>query len=172
MTKIVNGVFLVLFFNTGIILVLVQANLSDVSNGLSNVFDGPFYDYSPKWYASVGATIVSKMLLASLMPPIYESITKGQTWAMQVWDSGKWLCWNTGTYVRIYHTSKKQIYDLIDTYVGPSYLNYKHRKYSEMLNVTYVTMLYGLGLPMLFPIAFFTYFMYYTVERYHIAYTH
>jgi len=76
MTKIVNGVFLVLFFNTGVILVLVQANLSDVSDGLSNVFDGPFYDYSPKWYATVGATIVSKMLLASLMPPIYESITK------------------------------------------------------------------------------------------------
>jgi len=91
---------------------------------------------------------------------------------MQVWDSGKWFCWNTGPYVRIYSTSKKQIYDLIDCYVGPSYLNFKHRKYSEMLNVTYVTMLYGLGLPMLFPIAFFTYFMYYTVERYQIAYTH
>ena len=74
MTKIVNGVFILLFFNTGIIVTLVQANLSDVSTGLSNVFDGPFYDYSPQWYNVVGNTIVLKMAIAALMPPIYESM--------------------------------------------------------------------------------------------------
>ena len=70
----VNGVFILLFFNTGIIVTLVQANLSDVSTGLSNVFDGPFYDYSPQWYNVVGNTIVLKMAIAALMPPIYESM--------------------------------------------------------------------------------------------------
>ena len=34
MTKITNGVFYALFFNTGILLTLVYANLSEVSIGL------------------------------------------------------------------------------------------------------------------------------------------
>jgi len=34
MTKITNGVFLALFFNTGILLLLVYANLSEVSFGM------------------------------------------------------------------------------------------------------------------------------------------
>jgi hypothetical protein len=58
MTKITNGVFLVLFFNTGLLLLLVNANLADISDWLSNIFDATYYDYSPNWYASVGSTLV------------------------------------------------------------------------------------------------------------------
>ena len=47
MSKIVNGVFVALFFNTGLLLLLTNANVSDVSDWLSNVFHGQFYDYSP-----------------------------------------------------------------------------------------------------------------------------
>jgi len=54
MTRIINGVFIVLFFNTGILLLLVNANLSDISSPLGNIFDGRFFDYSPKWYVFVG----------------------------------------------------------------------------------------------------------------------
>ncbi len=50
MTNIVNGVFVVLFFNTGILIVLSNANLSDVSGLLGGWFSGKFYDYSPAWY--------------------------------------------------------------------------------------------------------------------------
>ena len=47
MVKITNGIFIVLFFNTGLLLTLVNANLSDVamSEFLSSIFDGTFYDY-------------------------------------------------------------------------------------------------------------------------------
>lgn len=41
-----------------------------------------------------------------------------------------------------------------------------------MLNITYVTMMYGLGLPMLFPIAFLSYFVLWATERYQLAYTY
>ena len=74
MTRIINGVFIVLFFNTGILLLLVNANLSDVSGWLGNIFDGRFYDYSPQWYVSVGDKLVQTMLLNAFMPPIYEAI--------------------------------------------------------------------------------------------------
>lgn len=58
MTRIINGVFIVLFFNTGILLLLVNANLSDVSTPLGNVFHSRFFDYSPKWYVFVGDKLV------------------------------------------------------------------------------------------------------------------
>ena len=74
MTRIINGVFIVLFFNTGILLLLVNANLNDVSSLLGNLFDGRFYDYSPQWYVSVGDKLVQTMLLNAFMPPIYEAI--------------------------------------------------------------------------------------------------
>ena len=47
MQKITNGVLLVLFFNTGILMLLVNANLSEVNVWLGTIFNGEYYDYSP-----------------------------------------------------------------------------------------------------------------------------
>ena len=83
MTKITNGVFIVLFFNTGILLTAVNANLSDISSVLGNVYNETFYDYSPRWYATVGNTLVQTMLLNAFMPPIFEVQTAALTWLFQ-----------------------------------------------------------------------------------------
>lgn len=80
MTRIINGVFIVLFFNTGILLLLVNANLTDISGLLGRLFDGRFYDYSPQWYVSVGDTLVQTMLVNSIMPPIFEAQNSFLTW--------------------------------------------------------------------------------------------
>ena len=40
MTKTMNGILLVLFFNTGILVILVNANLSEVNTTLGTIFDG------------------------------------------------------------------------------------------------------------------------------------
>jgi hypothetical protein len=45
-----------------------------------------------------------------------------------------------------------------------------HFKYSSMLNTVYVTLIYGIGLPILFPIAAFTLFNLWVCERISIAY--
>ena len=58
----------------------------------------------------------------------------------------------------------------MDLYSGG--VNVVHFKYSAIMNVTYVTMMYGLGMPILFPIAALSYAIFYTVERYQIAYTY
>ena len=55
-----------------------------------------------------------------------------------------------------------------DLYSGPEY--FIHFKYSGILNVAFVTMMYGVGLPILYPIAAFTYFNLYTLERLLVAY--
>lgn len=58
----------------------------------------------------------------------------------------------------------------MDLYSGPDFII--HFKYSAILNVTYVTMFYGPGLPILFPIAALSYFIFYCAERYGLAYTY
>ena len=58
----------------------------------------------------------------------------------------------------------------MDLYSGPDFII--HFKYSAILNVTYVTMFYGPGLPILFPIAALSYFILYSAERYGLAYTY
>jgi hypothetical protein len=56
----------------------------------------------------------------------------------------------------------------IDIYSGPEYMI--HFKYSGMMNITFITMMYGLGMPILFPIAAWAYFVLYSVERLLVAY--
>lgn len=38
--------------------------------------------------------------------------------------------------------------------------------------MTFVTVMYGIGLPILFPICLLSYFIFYAVERYQVAYTY
>lgn len=44
-----------------------------------------------------------------------------------------------------------------------------HFKYSNILNITYITMMYGLGLPILFPIAAFNFFNQWVCEKIVVA---
>jgi hypothetical protein len=57
--SITNGIFVVQFLNTGVLLLLVQANLSEYNIPYaSTIFNGPFTDYLPLWYVGVGYKLV------------------------------------------------------------------------------------------------------------------
>lgn len=47
---------------------------------------------------------------------------------------------------------------------------YIHYRYSLILNIVFVTFIYGLALPILFPIAFFSMVNIYVAERIQLAY--
>jgi len=49
-----------------------------------------------------------------------------------------------------YQTKCKSIFEYKNIYLGDEYMIYS--KYATMLQVIFVTMLYGIGIPMLFPI--------------------
>ena len=56
----------------------------------------------------------------------------------------------------------------MDLYAGPDYL--MHFKYAAILNTVWVTFMFGLALPRLFPIAAFTFFNNYVVEKLLLTY--
>jgi len=47
-----------------------------------------------------------------------------------------------------------------------------HYKYSAMLNITFVTMMYGAGMPYLFPVAAISFLSLFIVENYMLFYVY
>lgn len=58
----------------------------------------------------------------------------------------------------------------MDLYAGSIF--YIHYKYAFILNITFVTMMYGLGMPLLFPVAVLSLFVLYVVEKYEFFYVY
>jgi len=162
LTKITNGVFVAQFFNTAIILLLVNANFAEVFTPLSGTFNGPFPDYVPYWYASVGYAVTDTMILNAFFPIIFQVMDDTIAWLMLKLDNG----WSND----VYKTKKTQVSQYVALHSGPQYI--VHFKYSTVFNVTFVTLMYGVGMPILFPVAILNYVIFWCLERYHMAYTY
>lgn len=72
LTKITNGVFASLFFNTGFLLILSNANFSQYNLPLKSTFNGPFDDYSPSWYVYVGNTLTQTMIINAFFQTFFQ----------------------------------------------------------------------------------------------------
>jgi len=70
LASITNGVFFAQFFNTGILLLLVNAIMTEHDPKFVTQFisTGNYYDYMPIWYKDVGSKIVKTMIINSIMP--------------------------------------------------------------------------------------------------------
>lgn len=158
---ITRSVFYAQFFNTGFLILIVNANLKQYEpKEITMFFDGSFTDYMPQWYLDVGIKITQTLCIQSLMPLIWLCINTTKLWAKKLFDS-KFTgnpCITRSTTMSKYKA----------VYGGPEYKF--HFKYSEMLNIIFVSMLYGLGMPILFVIAAFALFVAYVVERINLAF--
>lgn len=139
-----RGIFIGQFINTGFVILLVNANLSEhFPKAITKHFRGSFYDYQPMWYIDVGLKIQLSMLIQMFMPVIGLVITYATPQIKQLYDNRM-----TGN---PYVTRQTTMYWYKYFNSGSQY--YIHFKYSDSLNITFVTLLYGLTIPMLFPIA-------------------
>ena len=166
LTKITNGVFLAQFFNTALVLLLVEANFSETFTFAAGAFNGAYPDYVPSWYEVTGDTFVQTMLINAFFPVIMQVIADLQVWLFRRMDQG----WEKDPMERPYKTKLTQVSQYVEMYSGPPYI--VHFKYSSVFNCVYVTMLYGVGLPIMFPIAVLTFAIFWSLERYHMAYSY
>lgn len=65
-------------------------------------------------------------------------------------------------------TKTTTLQQYVNLYSGPAHA--MHFKYATLMNTVYVTFMFGVALPILFPIAAFTFFNMYIVERVLLAY--
>jgi len=167
MTKITNGIFVAQFFNTGLIYLLVYANFSDTIPALSKWFRGPYLDYDSSWYSTVGGSLlVYTMLFNSVFPQVMQVVGDVQLWLARRKDQS----WESDPIKKPYATKLTQVNQYIRQYSGPDYI--VHFRYSGLLTTVYVTMMYGVGIPVLFPIAAFTFGLFWIHEKWHMAYTY
>lgn len=69
----------------------------------------------------------------------------------------------------VYKTKQTSLYKYRALYSGKEYEI--HFKYSDAIVVVYITMMYGIGMPILFPIAAFTLFNQWLCERVVVAWS-
>ena len=162
-TKLItNGVFLVQFFNTGFLLLLVNANLSEQSTVLGFIFSGGMPDFNSDWFSQIGNTLISAMMFNIYWPIIEFFCFFGMRLGFRLLDR-KFTC-------NVKSTKKTTIQQYVEIYSGPVY--FIHYKYSSILNITFVTLMYGIGLPVLFPVAAIAILVLFIVERCMIYYSY
>jgi hypothetical protein len=127
---------------------------------LTKYIKGTYYDYSVNWYQNIGEIIVQTMTINALLPYITIAMGFGIP-ALKKWMDSKY----TGdTYV----TKKTAMAQYKDLYSGSDYTI--HFKCAGVINIVWVTMLYGVGMPLLFPLAAFNFFNQYICERITVSY--
>ena len=148
------------FFNTAILLVIVNANMTE-SYTTFGLVGGSLQDFNRTWFKLIGNTIVGTMVINSIIPfvtALFNDCLKGME---RVMDRGSCL---KSSYV----TSKTSISDYIALYAG--FEHPIHEGFASLLIIIFVTFTFGFGIPVLFPIAFFSIVVLYRFEKYSLYY--
>lgn len=140
---------------------LVNGNLTEHQpKFLTKYMNNSYYDYYPEWYADVGQKIVQTMVVNAFMPYV------GVVTAFAVPKVLRFIDQRGNQ--DVYETHKTSMSGFKKLYSGGDYVI--HFKYSNILNIVYITCMYGIGMPMLFPVSAFNFISQYICERIVVAY--
>ena len=132
-----------------------------------NLFGGLYTDYNAFWYNDVGILIVQTMIFNMVYPAIEFFIYWPIRFLYRSIDQRRCSC---RLALNIKQTRAKTIKAFEEIYSGP--LFDLHWKYAYILNVVYMTFLFGAGLPILFPIALVSLILLYCVSKILLAYSY
>lgn len=72
----VLALFAAQFFNTGFIILIANANLSEHEpKAVTQYVNGPHYDYNPVWFVEVGTKVMLTMVIQCVFPWINLTIS-------------------------------------------------------------------------------------------------
>lgn len=157
-----TSLLFVYFLNYGLMYVICPSIYAKVSFGLKNVY-GVFPDLNAFWFNDIGYMVSSSMIIEAIFPVIEFFFFWLLKWVKLVIDQRRLCCPNNP-----YRTNQKTIAGFEELYSGPEFEI--HYKYAYIIDVVFLTCLFGPSMPIFFPIAFFAIFLQYTVERLMIAY--
>ena len=142
---------------------MVNADFTEQSSMFS-IFsrDGGIPDFNTQWFRDIGATLVGAMLFNVYWPVVEFFVFFGMRTAFRLLDRS--FTFNAE------RTKKTTIQQYVELYSGPVF--FIHYKYSSILNITFVTMMYGMGLPILFPVASFSFLTLYCMEKLMLHYSY
>lgn len=139
--------FFAQFFNTALLMLLINAAWPESIR--VKFATGKHSDFTPAWFDTVGASLVTTMLINIVTPHIYP-----WTMAMCYWYRTR----GKGRYL----TPESQR-DLNEKMIGP-YADYSLR-YAQLFNVLFVTFCFASGLPIMIYIATASFFVSYWSDK-------
>jgi hypothetical protein len=157
--------FYSLFFNTAFLFVLVNANMEEQP---INFFmtRGSYPDFDSDWFRFVGNIIVYTNLFNAIFPLIEVVIYWALRMAYVIVDKRCNCFGKNNKYV----TNAKTLQQYIDLYAGDIY--YMHYKYSAIMNICFCTLIYGIGMPYLYPTAILALLVLYVSEKLMLYYSY
>ena len=156
LSKTTSVTFWVQFFNSGILLLLINANLSEQPFSFW-LTGGSMGDFTSNWFRTVGNVLIGAMFF-NLYYPLLEAFAYYGLRAFGRCRDRGWSCSGTGK-----TTKKTSIQAYLDCYSGQIY--FMHYKYSSIMTIVFITFMYGFGMPILFPIACGSFIVLYMVEK-------
>lgn len=155
--------FLTQFFNTGIILLLCNSNLSYSILSFIPIYNS-FVDISYHWYTATGTSIVIVMIISAVSPCIEILIEFLIQKLVRSIDN---KCYS-GCCCKERTTKCLTVYQYIQLYSGSEYL--MQNRYNPVIVQVYVAFMFGLVIPFLFPLTLFGILIKYFIERLTITY--
>lgn len=152
------------FFNTAILMLLTNANTQYTFLRWLPL-DGSMTDLDLNWYTDIGDSLIWTMLINSVYVVLGFFMQAAMMIVFRSLDKG---CKNFWTCKETDETKCKTIQAYVNTYAGPVHL--MHFKYATAMNTIYTCFMYGLALPLMFPIGALTFINIYVVEKLCVAY--
>jgi hypothetical protein len=141
---------------------LVNADLSE-QPFFQFIHHGSYPDFDSGFFKNIGSTLVGTLLFNSYFPLIYWFGQWFIRFLLRFYDRS-WSLANT------YNTKKTAVQSYVDLYSGSVFMI--HYKYSAVLNISFVTMMFGFGIPLLFPIAMLSFLLMFSLERVLLYYSY
>ena len=163
------GVFIVYFCNTSLLYIFAPWDGRETdSPALKRLFQGVYTDYNSNWFNDIGNTLAQTMALNIFSPVIETFAFTALRFLSRMRDQGKVLV--PISHSAPFETRCRTLPAFEALYRGPVFMF--HYKYSFIMNITFVTFIFGSSMPILFPMAFLSMFIYYTQERMRMAYSY
>lgn len=162
-SMITDWVFATQFLNTAFLLLAANANMAEQGPILGFIFKGTIPDFDDKWFNDVGYSMMYAMEFNIYWPLLEFVCYWGMRFGFRLLDRGLTSC-------DTYQTKCTTLQQYVELYSGPVY--FIHYKYSSILNIAFVTFMYGLGIPVMYPIAVAQFFILYLVEKLMIYYSY
>ena len=152
-------IFVLQFFNTVFLNLLTYANIKEA---IGIPFpNGRYSDFTYNWYLDFGVPLMGSMIINAFFPVIEFRIWYFLRISLRFYDRG-FRCRGTQK------TKKKSLQAFINLFSGTEYEI--HYIYSRILNIVFITFMFGIAIPLLFPIALLSLVVLYIVERLALVY--
>jgi len=118
-------------------------------------------DFNSAWFDQLGATIAGSLTFGAVFPIANECGQMGKRTTFRLLDR------------HIYGgglTGKTTIQQYVNLWSGPEF--YMHYKYAGAMNVAFLTLMFGTGIPQLYPIAALSFFVLYGIENLMLYYVY